>query len=154
MMADDTFVELPKKDAKRPERKEEVKQERRRRGKMGIERHLRLSVSDAKLKEYGGTDKYAFRWINDSLGRMEAKTREDDWDKVEGEPPRVVGIGPDGRPMHAYLCRKPKEYYEEDKRAEQDEIKKQEDAVLTYHKGTGQDGLSPGDPNVYIPSRR
>ena len=146
-MTDDTVVELPK--SKRPERKEEVKEERRRRGVQGLERHLRLNVNKDKIDPA-----YEYRWINDALGRLQAKTTQDDWDRVEDEAPRVVGIGPDGKAMHAYLCRKRKDYYQQDKAEEQAKLKEQEDAVLKHKAAAGQDALNPGAPEAYVPGRR
>ena len=144
----DTFVDTVKKDSKRPERKEEVKEERRRRGPGGLERHLRLNVNKDKLDPA-----YEYRWINDALGRLHAKTTQDDWDRVEDESPRTVGIGPDGKAMQAYLCRKRKDYYQSDKAEEQAKLKEQEDAVLKHKAAAGQDALNPGDPSAYVPGR-
>lgn len=150
-MTDDTIVDYPKKDSKRPDRKEEVKQDRRRRGKMGLDRHLRLYVPPEKLDPA-----YKHRWINDSLGRLHAKTNQDDWDRVPDEEPRIVGIGPDGKAMHAYLCRKRKDYYAADKAEEQAAIKEQEDAVLMHKTAAGQGGLNPNAPAdyAYVPGKR
>src|SRR3990167_5219414 len=139
-MSEDTVVESPKKATGRPERKEEVKEERRRRGRSGLDRHLRLAVSD----EWKGH-------------RHELPSAEPLGDG-EGTPiKQTVGIGADGRPMQAYLCRKRKEYYKADKDAEQKAIKDQEDAVLNYKAAAGgQQGLNPSAPedSAYIPSSR
>ena len=168
-MSEDTVVESPKKATGRPERKEEVKEERRRRGRSGLDRHLRLTVSD-EWKDHWKD--YELRWVNDDRGKLQQRTERDDWDIChrhelpsaeplgdgEGTPiKQTVGIGADGRPMQAYLCRKRKEYYKADKDAEQKAIKDQEDAVLNYKAAAGgQQGLNPSAPedNAYVPSGR
>lgn len=154
-MAEDTFsipsgqlAEAAAPKRARVERKEEVKEERRRRASTGWERHQRLSYPKEKQDPA-----YVYRWINDSLGRLYAKTQQDDWDKVDGEAPRIVDIGADGQPMKAHLCRKRKEFYDADKAEDLAKLKEQEDATLNYKVGA-EGGLSPDDPNTYVPSRR
>ena len=163
-MSDDIIVEQPKRPVGRPPRQEEVKAERRRRAGSGIERHLRLSIPE----EYKDPN-YVYRWINDNLDRVKLKTTQDDWDIVhehelpnatvkqgegEGTPiKRIVGRGPDGLPMPAYLCRKRKDYYQADKAKEQKAIEDAENAVLTHKTAAGSQGLNPSSPDdkAYIP---
>jgi len=48
---------------------------------------------------------------------MHQLTVLDDYDRVEGVDPVPVGTKPDGSPLMAFLCSKPTEFIEEDKRA-------------------------------------
>src|SRR3990167_5933210 len=167
-MSDDTVMEQPKRG--RPPRQEEVKRERRRRGRVGGEASLRLYVPPEYKAHWSN---YELRWINDNRGRLHQKTKNDDWDicyshelpgaePLTGDGPgtaitaNAVGVGGDGKAYPAYLCRKPKDYYEADKRAEQEEIDKQENAVLKYEKPAGPGGLTIGadEDNAYVPSQR
>lgn len=136
-------------------RVEEVKRERRRRQDTGPMAGLKLNVPE-ELKEAG----FEYRWINDDDRRIHAKTVEDDWDVVktaaiegtgEGAPvSRVVGKGPAGQPIRAILCRKPTEFYKEDKAKELQAVKEREDAIKRGAPTTPE-GLS--GPTAYIPDR-
>lgn len=141
--------------------KAEMKARRRRRDVDSEEdRNMKLQVPDA-LKD----SNYSYRWINDTAGgRIMDKTQADDWDLVTKEElskegytvnsldtgdqiKRVVG-SQDGQPLYAYLCRKPKEYYEEDKKAEQAKIDEIEQQIL---RGQNSDPKGLGGPNSYVP---
>lgn len=163
---DDNITELPKRRG-RPPRQEQVKTERRRRGKMGPEAQMRMVVPHDWREHWKD---YELRWVNDQKGRVRQKTVNDDWDICyshelpdasplgEGEKgtpvmTQAAGIGGDGRPYNAYLLRKRKEYFEADKRERQAELDKQEKGLLQYKQGTG-DGLDPAsDPHTYVPSQ-
>jgi len=138
----------------RPSRQQETQQRRRRRETLGDERHLKLGVPDA-LKD----PSFEYRWINETGNRIQSKTEMDDWDIVkspvdpakddgEGSPVRRAVGTVDGKPQYAFLCRKPKEFYVEDKKAEQNLIKADEDA-LRRGQVKGSDALS--GPHAYVP---
>lgn len=142
--------------SKKPTRKQEFQQQRRRRQNFdGL--NLKLSVPDG-LKD----DDYEYRWINDDGNRIFERTKQDDWDHVTTKEitlderdsgqgtviERVVGRGTDGKPLKAYLCKKRKDYVEQDRKAKQQQIDETEKAILTgAHPNT--DGLSP--EHTYIP---
>lgn len=159
-------MEQTKRGPGRPKRDETVKAERRRRGSSNTVK-LRGDVPAEWKRHWSG---YSLRWINDHKGRLHQMTQNDDWDICyfeelpgakpigDGQPGNPItveaaSIGADGRPYNQYLCRKPLEYYEADKKAKQDELKKQEDAMLTYKSSTGE-GLNVQDDTTYVPSRK
>ena len=159
-------VEL-KRGPGRPLRQEEVKKERRRRGILGPERNLKLYVPEAAKDP-----NYVYRFINDRPGsdRVAKLTQQDDYEIVhqhqllggygseapaEGQPGTPVRrrVGSDGgQPIYAHLVRKPKEYYDADKKAEQALITDAENVVLSG-KRQGSNELSPAD-NAYTPGER
>jgi len=125
------YGKVVKRSPGRPPRQEAVKKVRRRRDDLGIERNQRLNVPESWKDP-----KFHYHWINETPGRIMNKTEQDDYDivteeEIRGEKlgdgegtqvKRAVGTGADGQWQYAYLCRKPKEYYEEDKKKEQAEI--------------------------------
>ena len=136
----------------RPPRKEIHAERRKKRG--GVH-GARLGVSYDLLD----FDQYAYRWINDTPGgaRIYEKTKNDDWDIVtqdggilredaqDGAVSVVVGTNADGSPLKAYLCRKPKQWYEEDQQAKSAELDEQLDQL---RRGLSRDGSSQSD---YVP---
>ena len=157
-------MEEVKRGPGRPPRKETTKTERRRR--VDSVQQMRMVVP-IEWKEFWND--YELRWINDNKGRLHQMTKNDDWDICyhhelpdakpvgdggEGQPiiSQAVSVGGDGRAFNAYLCRKRKEYFEADKKAKQDALKKQEDAMLTYKTSTGE-GLNVQDDTTYVPSK-
>lgn len=106
------------------------------------------------------TERYAYRWINDDPARIFAKTRNDDWDLVtnDGEAVKedasdlgnavsvVVGTTKTGESLRAYLCRKPRAWYEEDQRQKQTELAEQ---VAQLRRGNDVAGKPQSD---YVPS--
>lgn len=119
----------------------------------------RLGVLESRLDR----KKYAYRWINDDETRLHAKTVEDDWDIItnDGEVAsstdlgsavsQVVGTHPDGRPKRAYLCRKPRGYFDDDQRTKVREVDE-----ITAHLRRGNDRkggvqadyVRPGDISI------
>jgi len=105
-------------------------------------------------------ERFAYRWINDLPARIQAKTKDDDWDIVKANGDRIksdgadlgdaisqiVGANPDGSPMRAYLCRKPKSYFEDDQREKSEELDKQ---LAELQRGNTRDGSSQSD---YVPN--
>jgi len=142
----------------RPPRQQETQQRRRRRETLGDERHLKLGVPDSM-----NDPNFEYRWFNENGNRIQQKTELDDWDIVktevdatkdngEGSPVRrPVGTKADGSPLYAYLCRKPKEFYIEDKKAEQEAIKADEDAL---RRGQVKGSEALAGPHAYVPGGR
>ena len=122
---------------------------------MGLERSLKLHVPEEKKDP-----NYTYRWINDTPGRIEQKTVNDDWDIVttdrNGEPfesSRPVGPGPDGKPIYAKLCRKRKEYYDLDEEEKLKAIKAQEDS-MRVGPPPSPSGLGAEPKTTYVPGGR
>ena len=122
---------LPEKRGPGRPPKKEVEAERRRRRTAGADFHARRMGVNPDLLDFNN---YKYRWLNDEPGRMHRKVVADDWDIVMndksgrgGEQIKddatdlgnavsiVVGTHPDGSRKLAYLCRKRKDFYEEDK---------------------------------------
>lgn len=133
-------------------RKEEDRAERRRRN-FSVQGRGRLGV-DPSLLDF---NTYAYRWLNDEPGRLVAKTKHDDWDMVTNTGEKedstdlgtkvsiVVGTMPDGSPKRAYLCRKLRTFYDEDKAAAQAALDEQ---LSQLRRGANRDGELQSD---YVP---
>lgn len=102
--------------------------------------------------------KYAYRWLNDEQnGRIVLKTQHDDWDLVSengekedntdlgGKVSVIVGAHKDGSPKRAYLARKLKTFYEEDRAEAQKALDRQ---LTELRRGNARDGSSQSD---YVP---
>lgn len=115
----------------RQARAEVVQTERRRRTDDTLNRvfHLKLAIP-AHLRD---DKEHEYRWINDDNNRINDLTVEDDWnicdDKGGGQISKVVGTK-DGKPLVAFLARKKKEFYDEDKRREAARVAGQEQEML------------------------
>ena len=132
-----------------------TKSERRRRTGSGLDRTRKLYV-DEKKKD----PNFAYRWINDTPGRIEQKTVHDDWDVTtkdrDGEPFNVrvpVGPGPDGRPIYGVLCQKSKKYYDQDESEKIKAIKAQEDDMRVGPPPSPA-GLGAEPTTSYVPGGR
>jgi hypothetical protein len=133
----------------------EVKATRRRRSDSGPNAGLKLAVPE-ELKEEG----FEYRWINDDGQRIHSKTVMDDWDIVKtpkikgdgnGSPvSRHVGKDEAGAPIKGILCRKPIEFYQEDKAKEQNRITERESSMV---RGAAQSDEGLKGPTSYIPDR-
>lgn len=89
------------------------------------------------------------RWINDLGNRMHDKTVNDDWDKVPGIEPVVVGTDRrSGEKIMAHYCAKPSRFLEEDRAARMETIAAHERAIVR-----GQD-KSDLDEGSYQPNTR
>lgn len=142
-------------------RSEQTKDERRRRRSDTVILGTKLGVSPDFLDP-----NYSYRWLNDDGGRIEQMTTNDDYDLVpdpakKGKPDsdglgsiisKVVGKGEGGQPLKAYLARKPKEFYDEDKARKAASIKQTMDAIgqgtppVDGASGLGSHGYVPGGP--------
>lgn len=144
-------------EIKPSKRAEEVRQQRRRRADLDDESNAPLAVNHKFLDH----DNYAYRFINDTPGRLQ-KMYDEDWDKVED--PRVmaqansegaairrlVGANKDGTPLYSYLHRKPKKMYDEDRGRKMAKVNETEEALKRGM--TGNTGaLSADSPGAYIP---
>ena len=130
------------------------REERRRKIGKGVV-GKRLGVSEALLD----FNRFAYRWMNDAPARIHAKTKNDDWDVVMNEGgvkedttdlgnavSYIVGTNKDGSPMRAYLCRKPKSYFDDDKAAKHAELEQQ---LAELRRGNDRDGQTQSD---YVPT--
>ncbi len=130
--------------------------ERRRRRAASVQTGQRLAVNESMLDK----SRFAYRWINDSPARIMMMTKEDDWDIVTNEGgvvkddstdlgnavSVVVGANPDGSPLRAYLCRKPKTYWDEDQAAKGAGLDEQ---LAQLRRGLDRSGASQSD---YVPN--
>lgn len=130
------------------DRAEAIKERRRKRnlrdagGRLGVN----LEAMDRQ--------RFKYRWINDEEFRFFAKTQQDDWTPVYqssyGEVKDitdlssavsvVVGKKEDGSPMRAYLCRKPRQWWEDDQRQKVEDIERMLDEMRA---GNDPDGSRP-----------
>jgi hypothetical protein len=124
----------------RTERKEEVRQERRRRSDDTLDGGQRKKLAipaeiEAKLKAEGRTP----RWAVDTGNRIHQLTQMDDYDRVEGvEPVPVVVNRKTGEVANQILLSKPTRFIEED-RAKQDAPRREIERALLR-------GKNPEDP--------
>jgi len=133
-------------------RKETEREDRRRRS-FGVQGIGRLGVDPSLLDH----NKFAYRWFNDEPGRLVAKTKHDDWDMVSNVGEKedstdlgekisiVVGTMPDGSPKRAYLCRKLKTYFDEDRATAQAALDEQ---MNQLRRGADRGGQLQSD---YVP---
>lgn len=134
------------------------KQERRRQRGSTTVHGQKLGVNPAFLDQKN----FSHRWINDDKGRIEQLTQQDDYELVAdptkaGKPDadglgamisKVVGVDDGGRPIRAYLAKKPLPFYRDDQREKAASIKKTMDAIK---RGTSNpDGATPLGDNGYV----
>lgn len=139
----------------RPPRQKEVKQRRRRREGLGLDRNLKLHVPDSQKDP-----NFSYRWVNDKGSRVKHLTTEDDWEVVTGEDQSQLNVS-EGTTMrrvgnqthgdHMVLLRKPKEYYEADKAEEQNAIKAMEEGL---RQGKPPSAEALAGPHQYTPGGR
>lgn len=152
----------PPSSPARAARSEDVKSQRRRRQGMGAERNLKLHVpEDAK------DPNFVYRWVNDRPGRIRQLTTMDDYEVVSaselngGDPDpmnntaegTVVKRTADSRIGEgAVLLKKPKEYYNADKKEEAKVLDARDDALRSGPPAS-QEGLT-GKDGAYVPGGR
>lgn len=144
----------------REDRAAQVQGERRRRKDMSVNAHLRFSIPDHLRDDKA----YRYHWLVDRPGRIEQKTKHDDWDFVE-EPEiaadgrqtgagtrieRHAGVDQFGNPQRAYLVRKKREYDEEDKATQQAQLDKRM-AAIKRGKTPGETGTAIHEDGSYVP---
>ena len=132
----------------------ETQQRRRKSRDSGELTGRRLAVAKSSLD----FTRYVYRWVNDSPARLYAMTKEDDWNVVMNDGVKddsadmgnavsqIVGSKPDGSALVAYLCRKPRKFYDEDQKEKSIELDKQ---LEQLRRGNDRSGGSQAD---YIPS--
>lgn len=123
----------------RADRQTEERHQRRRRSDANLDGGQRLKLAippdvEARLKAEGRIP----RWVNDEGNRMHNLLKLDDYDKVEGVPPVVVGTTKEGKPLKAHLCSKPADFIKEDE-AKRDESRRETERALLR-------GKNPEDP--------
>src|SRR6056297_1336237 len=128
------------------------KQERRRRNDIDTV-GKRLGVN-RNILDFG---KFEYRWVNDAPARVFQMTEQDDWDIVKPDGGAivkddntdlgnavsvVVGTQPDGSPLRAFLCRKPKQWYSDDQKQKQTDLDEQ---LAQMRRGNDAKGGAQGD---------
>jgi hypothetical protein len=155
------MAEITKARPSRENRAEAVTAERRRRKDMSVNAHLRFSIPDHLRDD----TRYRYHWLVDRPGRIEQKTKHDDWDFVE-EPEiaadgrqtgagtrieRHAGVDKFGNPMRAFLVRKLREYDAEDKAKEQAQLDKRM-AAIKRGKPANEHGQTIHEDGSYVPN--
>jgi hypothetical protein len=146
----------------RGERSEEVARSRRRRRDSiyfdGAD--FNLMVPDEEKDP-----RYVYRWVNDDKYRMTQMTKQDDWDICQTSEfssdfkntdggtsiSRIVGRDAHGGIMRAYLCKKLKEYDDEDRAKE---LRRINQMYTQMREGQipGRDSLSKENEDLrYVP---
>lgn len=133
----------------RQPRTQEVQQERRRRSAGTLDRMAQLKLAVPEQVQEDHKD-YALRWINDTGNRMHHMTVQDDWDRVDGVEPVPVGTDKEGRPILARLCKKRREYWEEDQGQKMAGLREQEEGLMRGAKSDPNDDRS--DDVSYVPA--
>ncbi len=119
----------------RPARAEEVQTERKRRRDDTVDRTYNLKL--ALPAEFRDDKDHEYRWINDRNSRVHDLTEQDDWQicqPANGDRDKickVVDVDRAGKPVNAYLVRKPKDWYDDDKRKAATRAAEAEKAPLT-----------------------
>jgi len=136
-------------------RAEEVATRRLRREGIGPERNLKLHIP-SELKD----PNYEHRWVNDRPGRVQQLTQQDDWEPVPGMEGVGLGKSVTERAVDSYtgeravLLRKPKEFYDADKKAEQKALDERDEAMRRGPLPTPE-GAGGGEADkVYTPGGR
>ena len=140
----------------RPNRADEVRQERRRKPGSTVNYGVKLGVPEDHLDP-----QYEHRWVND-VGNRVASLEADDWDKapMEGRSVEKRHVGTDsGRPTSAVLMRKRKEWYEDDQKEKRKPLDEMDKAIKrgTAHRSSGEAELSgdvaytPGTNSIDTP---
>lgn len=165
MIADEDIQDRPTRG--RPSRQEaEAPVRRRRSGILDVMQHSRLNFFGPGMLDQ---ENYVYRWINDEQGRLSYLTRNDDYDFVSaedlgpdydpsqtdsenGERVRMIVGETKSGPLYAYLCRKPRSFWD----ADNDERSEFHEARLegrVYHGETTEDqeDRPGGSDKYYVP---
>lgn len=134
----------------REDRNTQERTERRRRVDTTIDGSGRLKLAvppevEAALKAQGRQA----RWINDEGNRIHNLTKLDDYDRVDGVDPVVVGTTKEGHPIKAFLHSKPIEFIREDQ--EKLDAKRRETEAALLRGKNPQDPIT-GDDSFYADS--
>lgn len=146
----------------------QVERRRRRGGSLNVMAQLQM---DCIPPECLDLHNYVYRWVNDERGKLRLATKLDDYDFVriselgdgfdreafDGESEErcrmTVQTLEHGRPLYAYLLKKPREFFD----ADQNEIVDRREAMMQgriYRGDTTEAGEARpgGQDNFYIPS--
>lgn len=131
----------------REDRITQERQERRRRRDTTIDgsQRLKLAIPDEVLARLKSEGRHA-RWINDEGNRIHNLTQLDDYDRVDGVEPVVVGTTKEGAPIKAYLHSKPLDFVREDADARDARRRETEAALL---RGKNPEDPTAGDDSFY-----
>lgn len=143
----------PRQRGRQP-RSEVVAGERRRRKSGTLDRmtQFRLDCIPAEALDRN----FVYRWIDDRPGRLHMATKMDDYDFVkldelgtawsaydaEGESDdrvRMIAEATGAKPVHTYLCRKPRDFWNEDN----EEIVCKREAMMDGRVYHGEGGYTP-----------
>ena len=136
------------------ETRKDTEQRRRKERGGGELTGRRLGVAKSRLD----FEQFKYRWINDAPARIHAMTKEDDWDVVTNDGVKddsadlgsavsqIVGTAPDGSALRAYLCRKPRRFYDEDQADKSAALDRQ---LEQLRRGNDRAGGSQSD---YVPN--
>lgn len=141
------------------QRSDEVKARRRRREGLGEDRSLKLYVP-SEMKD----PNFSYRWVNDRAGRVRQMTQDDDWDIVStstlgGDPDPekntaegtvMARVGDKFTGERMTLLRKPKEYYDADRKERFKRLDEIEETMRRGPPAAGGDQLGAQD-NAYVP---
>lgn len=123
----------------RADRITEETAERRRRKDTTIDGSQRLKLAiPPEVEERLKAENRSPRWINDEGNRIHNLTQLDDYDRVDGVEPVVVGTTKEGQPIKAYLHSKPTSFIREDQQRLDSKRTETERALLR--------GKNPSDP--------
>lgn len=157
-------VETPIPDLGEPrlDRAKEVEKSRRRRRDASY-----FDGQDFQLliPEEEKDHRYVYHWFNDDKYRLSQMTKHDDWDVCTVDEfshdfkntndgtqiSRIVGKDSTGRPLRAFLCKKLKEYDDEDRARELEHL---DQIYREMREGEipGSDSLSRENPSLrYVP---
>lgn len=142
-------------------RQAETQKLRRRRAGSEEERSLKLFVPES-MKD----PNFSYRWVNDRAGRVRQMTVDDDWDVVDtaklgGDPDPskntaegtvLSRVGDKFTGERMTLLRKPKEFYDADRKAKADRLDAVE-AEMRRKPPATPDGVGAED-RAYIPGGR
>lgn len=143
----------------RADRITEERTERRRRNDTTIDGsgRLKLHIPEEVSQRLKNEGRVA-RWINDEGNRIHNLTQLDDYDRVDGVEPVVVGTTKEGNPIKAYLHSKPEAFINED-RERLDSRRRETEAALLRGKNpqdpiTGNEGFYADSANSISNGRR
>lgn len=140
----------------RPARADKVAGERRRRNASSLNRMAQYKL-DFIPEDLLDKDNFVYRWINDTPGRLRMATKMDDYEQVSaselgpgfaidntdsegGDTIRMYTGVEAGQPVYAYLCKKPRDYWESDN----EEIVARREAMMEGRVFHGEGGESEG----------
>lgn len=140
----------------RPHRADKVAGERRRRNSSSLNRmaQYKLDFIPESLLDKAN---YVYRWINDTPGRLRMATKMDDYEKVSaselgpgfamdatdsegGDTVRMYAGIEGGSPVYTYLCKKPRDFWEDDN----EEIVERREAMMDGRIFHAEGGESEG----------